>query len=334
MRAERFGSYSTPATTAGIPNFSRRKSMSRSIRLCPRPRWRTVMVPETFRPLPRRFGRSRLFSGVFFVISSLVRKVMYRRAGEVGLTARMAMALGSLDEFDLVPRLERHDRLLPARPAALEAPHALPLAPTRLRPHGSDLHAEDLLHRMADLDLVRVPRDLESHGVQLVLEAHALLGHQRAHEHGSRIFHRSHLTDRLAARPRLGSPFRTISPLAAPRAASRSACACRNGAAWDRRACRHPSTGWRGWSPGGRGRSPSAATVCARPPTPRCAPSCRGCRRAEPPARAPRPGAAAERAPPRQRRRRTARASRARFPVRRARERSASSYFASLAFCC
>ena len=92
MRAERFGSYSTPATTAGMPNFSRRKSMSRSIRLCPRPRWRTVMVPETFRPLPRRFGRSRLFSGVFFVISSLVRKVMYRRAGEVGLTARMATA--------------------------------------------------------------------------------------------------------------------------------------------------------------------------------------------------------------------------------------------------
>src|SRR5437867_663891 len=219
MRAERFGSYSTPATTAGIPNFSRRKSMSRSIRLCPRPRWRTVMVPETFRPLPRRFGRSRLFSGVFFVISSLVRKVMYRRAGEVGLTARMAMALGSLDEFDLVPRLELHHRLLPARPGALEAPHALPLAPARLRPHGSDLHAEDLLHRMADLDLVGVPRDLEGHGVQLVLEAHALLGHQRAHEHGSRIFHRSPFTARLAAlaaaaaRPRLGSSFGPAYPV-------------------------------------------------------------------------------------------------------------------------
>src|SRR5436309_16060921 len=129
MRAERFGSYSTPATTAGMPNFSRRKSMSRSIRLCPRPRWRTVMVPETFRPLPRRFGRSRLFSGVFFVISPLVREVMYRRAGEVGLTARIAIALGSLDEVEPVPRLEVHHRLPPPSPAALQAAPRLPLTP-------------------------------------------------------------------------------------------------------------------------------------------------------------------------------------------------------------
>ena len=45
MRAERFGSYSIPATFAGIPIFSRRKSTSRSMRLTPPPRCRTVMRP-------------------------------------------------------------------------------------------------------------------------------------------------------------------------------------------------------------------------------------------------------------------------------------------------
>ena len=76
MFAERFGSYSIPATFAGMPYFSRRKSTSRSMRLAPPPRCRTVMRPWTLRPLVRRLGLSRLFSGVFFVMSSLVTKVM------------------------------------------------------------------------------------------------------------------------------------------------------------------------------------------------------------------------------------------------------------------
>ncbi len=50
--------------------------MSRSMRLWAPPRWRTVIRPTAFRPLPRRLGRSRLFSGVFLVMSSLVTKVM------------------------------------------------------------------------------------------------------------------------------------------------------------------------------------------------------------------------------------------------------------------
>src|SRR6266567_4355031 len=112
MRAERPGSYSIPLTTAGMPTFSRRKSTSRSMRLCPPPRWRTVMRPYEFRPLPRFLGESRLFSGVFFVISSLVSCVMYRRAGEVGLSVRIPMALGPLDQLDLVTGRQRHDRRL------------------------------------------------------------------------------------------------------------------------------------------------------------------------------------------------------------------------------
>ena len=37
MREERFGSYSTATTFAGTPIFSRRKSISRYIRLWPPP---------------------------------------------------------------------------------------------------------------------------------------------------------------------------------------------------------------------------------------------------------------------------------------------------------
>jgi hypothetical protein len=76
-----------------MPNFSRRKSTSRSMRLTPPPRWRTVIRPYEFRPLVRwRLAVSRLFSGVFLVMSSLVTNVMYRRAGEEGLTVRIPMA--------------------------------------------------------------------------------------------------------------------------------------------------------------------------------------------------------------------------------------------------
>ena len=41
----------------------------------------------------RVLGESRLFSGVFLVISSLVRSVMYRRAGEVGFSVRIPIGL-------------------------------------------------------------------------------------------------------------------------------------------------------------------------------------------------------------------------------------------------
>ena len=61
------------------------------MRFAPPPRWRTVIRPYVLRPLVRRLGASRLFSGSFRVISSGVTYVRYRRAGEVGLTVRIPM---------------------------------------------------------------------------------------------------------------------------------------------------------------------------------------------------------------------------------------------------
>src|SRR2546427_11248077 len=69
MRAVRFGSYSIAATLAGTPNFSRRQSMRRYCRLWPPPRYRAVMWPLLLRPPVPRFGSSRDFSGLVFVIS-------------------------------------------------------------------------------------------------------------------------------------------------------------------------------------------------------------------------------------------------------------------------
>src|SRR6266850_197697 len=173
-----------------MPNLSRRKSTSRSIRLAPPPRWRTVMRPYTLRPLVRRLGESRLFSGSFLVISSYVTYVRYRRAGEVGLTVRMPMvALRPLDEVDLVAGGERHDGLLPVGPAPGEAAHALELALVGRRADGGHLHVEHRLDGGADLDLVGVGAHAEGHGVALLLLAHRLLGHDRPDEHFARIPH-------------------------------------------------------------------------------------------------------------------------------------------------
>src|SRR5688500_1564852 len=85
----------------------------------------------------------------------------------------MAICLDSLEELDRLARLERHDRLLPVRTAALEPTDPLDLAAHDLRTHVQDLHVEELLHRVADLQLVRVAIDLEQDLLRVV---HALAG--------------------------------------------------------------------------------------------------------------------------------------------------------------
>src|SRR5206468_3311175 len=75
---------------------------------------------------------------------------------------------------------ELHDRLLPVRSPALEAPHPLELPLERRGPNRRDLDVEHRLDSDADLDLVRIRPHLERDGVLLFLLAHALLGHEWA----------------------------------------------------------------------------------------------------------------------------------------------------------
>src|SRR6516162_7213887 len=85
MRAERLGSYSMAATLAGIPSFSRRKSMDRYLRACPPPRCHEVTSPCELRPPVRFFDSTSDFSGVCLVMSLLSSMVRKRREGVYGL---------------------------------------------------------------------------------------------------------------------------------------------------------------------------------------------------------------------------------------------------------
>src|ERR1700734_623439 len=93
MRAERLGSYSMDATFAGIPNFSRRKSIDRYFRACPPPRCHAVTSPCELRPPVRFFDSTSDFSGVCLVMSLLSSIVRKRRDGVYGLNVFSAIFL-------------------------------------------------------------------------------------------------------------------------------------------------------------------------------------------------------------------------------------------------
>src|SRR5438552_15171578 len=92
MRDVRFGSYSTAATLAGMPNFSRRKSIRRYRRLCPPPCQRLVMWPLLLRPPVRRNGSSSDFSGSVFVTSAKSETERNRVPGVIGRNCRMPIS--------------------------------------------------------------------------------------------------------------------------------------------------------------------------------------------------------------------------------------------------
>src|SRR5579863_6688758 len=85
IREERFGSYSSDKTLAGMPAFSRPKSIKRYWRLWPAPRWRLVIRPYILRPPVDFKATTRDFSGAFLVKFSPTMAVIARRPAEVGL---------------------------------------------------------------------------------------------------------------------------------------------------------------------------------------------------------------------------------------------------------
>src|SRR5437879_298431 len=131
---------------------------------------------------------------------------------------------GSLDQLDLMARLERHDRLLPVPPPALKASHPLELPLERRGPDRRDLDVEHRLDGGADLDLVGVRPHAECDSVVLFLLTHALLGHERADQDlASRARHCSDLrgAGRLRGWPAPGAT--RLRPLPAPTSLLRGA---------------------------------------------------------------------------------------------------------------
>src|SRR5687768_1337056 len=119
------------------------------------------MRPWLLRPPVSGLCSRSLTSGFFFVISPKSWLDMPRRPGDVGLYLMIAMGSDSLEELDVVAGLERDDGLLPRRPHASEATHALLLAANDEGANAGDGHVEQRLHRVPDLDLVGVLRHFE-----------------------------------------------------------------------------------------------------------------------------------------------------------------------------
>src|SRR5947207_4061508 len=158
MRALRLGSYSMVATLAGTPSLFRLKSTMRYCCLWPPPRCREVLRPYALRPPVRGLGASRLFSGLSVVISEKSETVWNRRPGLVGFRLRRGIRprLSALEQRDALALGQGHD--CPLGVGALTegrlAPVALPLAFAVERVDLDDLHVEQLLDGLADLDLV------------------------------------------------------------------------------------------------------------------------------------------------------------------------------------
>src|SRR2546422_31103 len=136
-----------------------------------------VRIAPARPPLGREQALLRLLSGDF--LGRDVREVPAGRRGRLD-GADSHDRSGSLDQLDLVARLERHNRLLPVPPSALKASHPLELPLERRGPDRRNLDVEHRLDGGADLDLVGVRSHAEGDGVVLFLLTHALLSHERA----------------------------------------------------------------------------------------------------------------------------------------------------------
>src|SRR6266511_4412715 len=138
MRAERLGSYSMVATTAGMPVLSRLKSIARILRLCPPPRCQMVRLPELRRPPVRFFGSVSGLCGRFVVRSSFTCELLKRRVGVIGLYVLIAIVALFVLHFQAPPNFQLGlgpDRyVLFSRPACRATGSARTRASSRPRP--------------------------------------------------------------------------------------------------------------------------------------------------------------------------------------------------------
>src|ERR1700687_4853963 len=153
------------ATRAGIPFFSRRKSIERYCFLCPPPRCQMVISPWALRPPVRFFGSTSDFSGVCLVISLLSSMVTKRRDAVYGLklfsaiTFSFPQARPGLKIVRVLDHLfasrQLYVSLLPVAPMAFRAAAAAKLPVKNSRAHSGNLYLENLLDRFLDLRLRR-----------------------------------------------------------------------------------------------------------------------------------------------------------------------------------
>src|SRR5438094_2890887 len=139
-----------------------------------------VMRPMLFRPPVLCSGAVSEPSGRALVISAKSEPVWKRRPGEVGRYWTVGIPLRSLEEVDPAALGQRDVGLLPVGAPPLVPADATDLPELAARPHLLDLHLEEGLDRMADLDLVGVRVDAEDDLVPLLVHQRAFLGDDRA----------------------------------------------------------------------------------------------------------------------------------------------------------
>src|SRR5581483_4397711 len=183
MRAERLGSYSTDATTAGMPCLSRLKSMTRYAFLWPPPMNRAEIRPVLVRPPVRCLGCTRDFSGVCFVISSRVTVEVKRRAGVTGVYFLIGI-LNLREVGHLLALLQPHVGLFPIGTIAGETAAAAQLAFERRRADFRDFHLKKLFDGGFHRGLGGFLRHLEAQRALFVFLGHALFGDAGAEEYG------------------------------------------------------------------------------------------------------------------------------------------------------
>src|SRR5206468_1343857 len=119
-------------------------------------------------------------SGRALVISAKSEPVWKRRPGEVGRYWTVGIPLRSLEEVDPAALGQGDVGLLPVGAPPLVPADAADLPELAARPHLLDLHLEEGLDRVTDLDLVGVRVDAEHDLVPLLVHQRPLLGDDRA----------------------------------------------------------------------------------------------------------------------------------------------------------
>src|SRR5579863_2694527 len=164
--AERFGSYSS-RTTSATPSLRRLKSIVRSRRLWPPPRWNTVMRPRLLRPPVSRLPSVSAFTGPPDHSSLRSTSTNWRRPGLVGLNVFNVIALDSCGHVDLGAFGQGHDRLFVIGALAGTAAEALGLAFDEDCVDRRDLHVEEPFDGDLHCPLIGIDRHAERHLIVL-----------------------------------------------------------------------------------------------------------------------------------------------------------------------
>ena len=199
-----------------MPVLSRLKSMMRSLRLWPPPRCQMVRSPELRRPLVRCFDSVRRLVRTVrrqVIVDRRRREAPRRGIRSVSFDCHVSTRFSTAPAHSALrsyrfsaysgifsPVLQPHVSLLPVGTIAGELAAAALFALEIRGAHRIHLHLENALHRLLDLRLGRLDRDLENQRGFRFLHAQTLFrDHRAANDLISRLHYATSACLRLGA---------------------------------------------------------------------------------------------------------------------------------------